>query len=107
MRDANFAANSQLLREMLYEVTTDANLTAQQHRDHAYVLREVKRRLNERYGVAVTLFNLIPRDGTYLSVEALNEFGVSARIIATHFANTAWMAKRKHFALWQPDLKSA
>lgn len=107
MRDANFAANSQVLREMLYEVTNDANLSSYQHRDHTYVLGEVKRRLNERYGIVVSTFNLIPRDSTYISVEALGASGVQARVIATHFANTAWMAKRKHFALWQADIKSA
>lgn len=103
MRDANFAANSQLMREMLYEVTTDANLTAREHRDHAVVLGEVKRRLQERYGLPIVTFNLIPRDTTYLSLEALGECGVSARAIVTHFANTLWVAKRKHFAVWQSD----
>ena len=102
MRDANFAANSQLLRELLYEVTHDATLAARDHRDHAVVLAEVKRRLYERYGVVVLTFNLVPRDRTYLSLEALDATGVVARAIVTHFANTAQFARRKHFATWQP-----
>ena len=103
MRDANFAANSQVLREMLYEVTTDENLTAREHRDHTAVLGEVKRRLMERYGIPVMTFNLVPRDSTYLSLEALGDSGVHARVIVSHFANTAWLAKRKHYAAWQSD----
>jgi hypothetical protein len=103
MRDANFAANSQLLRELLYEVKTDMILTARDQRDHTIVLGEVKRRLRERYGIAITTFNLVPRDTTYLSLEALSDCGVTARAIVTHFANTLWVAKRKHFAVWQSD----
>lgn len=107
MRDANFAANSQVMRELLYEITVDATLTAQQHRDHNHVINELRKRLNDRYGIVVTTFNLIPRDSTYISVEALGDGLVHARILVTHFANTAWMAKRKHFALWQPNLQPA
>lgn len=101
MRDANFAANSQVMRELLYEVTTDENLTAQQHRDHNHVINELNKRLNERYGIVVTTFNLIPRDTTHITVEALGVGCVHARIIVSHFANTLWVAKRKHFSLWQ------
>jgi len=107
MRDANFAANSQLLREMLHEVTTDMTLTAREHRDHTVVLREVKRRLQERYGVDITTFNLSPRDRVYVSIEALGSCGVTARTIVTHFANTAYIARRKHYAVWQPAVQPA
>lgn len=100
MRDANFAANSQVLRELLHEITIDTSIPPVRQRDHNAVLSELAKRLKERYGIKVHSFNLQPRDTTYITLEALGSDMEHGRIIASHFANTLFIAKRKHYATW-------
>lgn len=100
MKDANFAANSQVMRELLYEVTIDTSIPPVKQRDHNAVLSELAKRLKERYGINVQSFNLQPRDTTHITLEALGCDLEHGRIIASHFANTLFIAKRKHYATW-------
>lgn len=104
MRDTNFATNSQIMREVLHEVTIDLSLGRTQQRDHNTVLGELAKRLKERYGIAIQSFRIEPRDTTYLAVEASEGDTTRGRIIVSHFANTLWIAKRKHFASWNIPL---
>jgi len=100
MKDDNHAVNSQVLREVLHEITIDSSFPAFKQRDNTAVLTELSKRLKERYDIAIEQFKLEPRDTTYITVEAVRGDTSLARVIVSHFANTLFISKRKHFASW-------
>jgi hypothetical protein len=100
MRDQHYAANSQVMRDILAEIAMDSSLTRLQQRDHEFVLAELSRRMQARYGIQVAQFKLNPRDSTRITVDALGQESVCGSTLTTHFANTAFISKRKHYASW-------